>query len=126
MAIENCPEPSASTASVVARLLMISEDEMFEQELLRVLMELGVDGLNLQTALRHGGYALADTLQLSILSRSCDEHGIELRVSAFFDSVIAGCSCADDPTPLDTVSEHCVLNVTLDKQRHDLRVEVVD
>lgn len=126
MAIENCSEPSASTASMVARLLMISEDERFEQELLEALMELGVDGLNLQTALRHGSYALADTLQLSILSRSCEEHGIELRVSAFFDSVIAGCSCADDPTPLDTVSEHCVLNVTLDKQRHDLRVEVVD
>ncbi|MEJ2463289.1 MAG: hypothetical protein P8098_16910 [Candidatus Thiodiazotropha sp.] len=34
----------------------------------------------------------------------------------FYSGVIAGCSCADDPTPLDTLTESCLLEVRLDKQ----------
>jgi len=42
-------------------------------------------------------------------------HEIALRIGVFYRGIIAGCSCADDPTPVEPVNEYCELNLRLDK-----------
>lgn len=34
---------------------------------------------------------------------------LAIRVGVFFDGIVAGCSCADDPTPVETQPEYCEL-----------------
>lgn len=67
----------------------------------------GVVGLGLQQALTTGSLALDEGIEVVVLSRS--EAGGLLRVKAgiFFRSIIAGCGCADDPTPIDENTEYC-------------------
>ena len=36
--------------------------------------------------------------------------------------IIAGCSCADDPTPVDTTTEYCELQLEIDRESAETRV----
>jgi hypothetical protein len=36
-------------------------------------------------------------------------------VGVFFSGIITGCSCADDPTPVETQNEYCELLFAIDK-----------
>ena len=40
---------------------------------------------------------------------------IRARVGVFFHGVIAGCSCADDPTPVEPQQEYCELELAIDR-----------
>lgn len=80
--------------------------------------ELGrVDGIQrfLQQGLRTSSYALADKLEISLLSASEFPDRIALKAGLFYTGVIAGCSCADDPTPVDEIAEYCEVLVEIDK-----------
>jgi hypothetical protein len=49
------------------------------------------------------------------LLRSDETAGqIHLDLGVVYAGVIAGCSCADDPTPVDTITEHCELLLEID------------
>lgn len=50
-----------------------------------------------------------------VLGASDDPGFIHARVGVFFTGIIAGCSCADDPTPVDTQNEYCELRLTIAK-----------
>lgn len=46
-----------------------------------------------------------------------------IRVGVFFNSLIAGCSCAGDPSPADLISEFSEAMVTLEANRMDCRID---
>jgi hypothetical protein len=54
---------------------------------------------------------------IEIIIYSTDDRPGEVMVKSgvFYSGVIAGCSCADDPTPLDEVTEYCIIRTTIDK-----------
>jgi hypothetical protein len=59
--------------------------------------------------------AVADapvSVQILRLDKTADR--VRLRLGLFYAGVIAGCNCADDPTPVDTITEHCELLLDLD------------
>ena len=70
--------------------------------------------LPLQQGLSQGSVALTEDAQVMILAVEDDGEGLMARFGVFYTSVIAGCSCADDPTPLDVVSEYCEMQVVID------------
>jgi hypothetical protein len=41
---------------------------------------------------------------------------VKVKAGIFFSSVIAGCSCADDPTPIDESAEYCEIQFTVEKE----------
>ena len=51
-----------------------------------------------------------------VLQSSASAHSIDLKVGIFYTGIIAGCSCADDPSPMDTQNEYCEILLTLDRQ----------
>jgi hypothetical protein len=81
--------------------------------------------LPLQEGLRRGSVAL-DASHRAILIASA-AHGPMLRakVGLAYASVIAGCSCADDPTPLDEESEYCVVEIDIDRASGDASVRLL-
>lgn len=81
----------------------------------REIERLGVAALPLQEALRHTSYVSEKGFQASILRVSELSDAICIKAGIFYYGVTAGCSCADDPTPLDECPEYCELEFEIDK-----------
>jgi len=88
-------------------------DESCKAVLQRELQALAAT-LPLQQGMSQGSYPLLDDVQVMVLSVHGQAPRIEARVGVFFKAIIAGCSCADDPTPLDEVNEYCEFRLDID------------
>ena len=98
----------------------------FESVFIHELEALPVDQLPLQQALKVGNYALENEHSVMIHSVSDSEDTIHARVGVMYQSVIAGCSCADDPTPVEAVNEYCELEIALDRRTGMARVGLIE
>jgi len=73
------------------------------------------DELPLQQALS-GTSAVADeAITVVLLSAQADAARIHAKVGIFFGGILAGCSCADDPTPVEAQTEYCELLLMIDR-----------
>lgn len=80
----------------------------------------------LQQALRYSSHALLEGLQLSLLARERHGHDFRLRLGVFYQGINAGCSCADDPGPIQSQEEHCLLQLDIDPERGEGRLQLLD
>lgn len=73
------------------------------------------DELPLQQALS-GTSAVADEpVTVVLLDARADEATIHAKVGIFFGGILAGCSCADDPTPVEPQTEYCELLIAIER-----------
>jgi hypothetical protein len=73
------------------------------------------DELPLQQALS-GTSAVADEpVTVVLLDAQADETSIHAKVGIFFAGILVGCSCADDPTPVEPQHEYCELRIEIDR-----------
>ena len=78
------------------------------------VLQLTVDALPLQQALQKGSHALKDNMQIMITSILNDRQDVVIITAGiFYSSLIAGCNCADDPTPVDLLSEFCEVQFSI-------------
>ena len=96
----------------------------FKEVLRQELEQLDADQLHLQQALSTGSYAKTDSLKVMVISSSEASGLIRAKAGVFFTGIIAGCSCADDPTPIDELSEYCELQIRIDKTTAETTVEL--
>lgn len=87
----------------------------FRETLKREIEGLGAHDLPLQQGLSAGNYAIDHGLQAMILGVSEGQTSIQVHAGLFYAGMIAGCSCADDPTPVDEISEYCEVQIDIDK-----------
>ncbi len=87
----------------------------FEGLLKKELEQLGADQLPLQQGLSTSSYAIDSALTAIILSVSGDADVIRVKAGIFYAGIIAGCSCADDPTPVNENNEYCEVQLVIDK-----------
>ncbi len=88
----------------------------FETILRQETESLDINDLPLQQGLIHGSHALAEKLHIIHLSSNATAQALVVRIGIYYSSVIAGCSCADDPTPIDCLSEYCVVELCIDNR----------
>ncbi len=90
----------------LAASLAAWKTDQFEQVFKQELSQLAIDQLPLQQAMRIGSVVIPD--QLTVMINHCQQQENELIVNAgiFFSSIIAGCNCSDDPSPIDTNNEY--------------------
>jgi len=84
--------------------------------------KLGAEHLPLQQGLSTGSYALDNKLDVMIISVSEDDAVIRAKAGIFYTGIIAGCSCADDPTPVDEHSEYCEVRLDIDRITAETRI----
>ena len=71
--------------------------------------------LPLQQALT-GTSAVADeAITVVLLDARADEMTLHAKVGIFFAGILAGCSCADDPAPVEPQTEYCELSLEIDR-----------
>ena len=72
--------------------------------------------LPLQQCMRQCNYVLELRPDILVLGMDDFAEEMQIRIGVFFSGIIAGCSCADDPTPVEPLTEYCELLLRMDKQ----------
>lgn len=71
--------------------------------------------LPLQRGLSTGSVVLDDGFSVMVLAMIERADVVGARLGVFFSSIVAGCSCADDPSPVEAQNEYCELNLVIDR-----------
>jgi hypothetical protein len=87
--------------------------------------QLNPDLLPLQEGLNQSSYAKGDALAINLLGATELADCIQITAGLFYTGIIAGCSCADDPTPVDEINEYCEVRFDIDKQSGEATVTLL-
>lgn len=94
----------------------------FERTFRDELANLPYGALPLHQAMSLGSQVAERPPRVILLSSKRDAAALTIRAGIFFNSVLGGCSCADDPTPMDENNEYCEMTLVIDPQDGDTRV----
>lgn len=72
------------------------------------------DALPLQQGLTMTSHVSDGRIEVMLLGAEEAPDAIHVRVGIFFAGVVAGCNCADDPTPVTPQPEYCELQLDID------------
>lgn len=87
----------------------------FEAILKREVETLGADDLPLQQGLSSSSYVAESPITMMIHRVAEMENVIRIKAGIFYQGIIGGCSCADDPTPTGENNEYCEVQIDIDK-----------
>jgi len=87
----------------------------FEAILKREVETLGADNLPLQQGLSSSNYVAESPITMMIHRVAEMENVIRIKAGIFYQGIIGGCSCADDPTPTGENNEYCEVQIDIDK-----------
>jgi len=96
--------------------------EMLKQE----IEQLDAAQLPLQQGLSRTSYATDSPHTAIVIGIAEDARFIHAKVGIFYSGIIAGCSCADDPTPVTEETEYCEVRVDIDKATAEATVTLID
>jgi hypothetical protein len=88
----------------------------FEDILKAEIDQLDADLLPLQQGLSISSHVTDSPHKVIIIRVADDEGCIHIKAGIFYSGIIAGCSCADDPTPIDEQNEYCEVQIEINKQ----------
>ncbi|HLD14150.1 MAG TPA: hypothetical protein VJB18_05475 [Burkholderiales bacterium] len=94
----------------------------FKDILKKEIDQMDAGQLPLQQGLSTGSYAIDGKLNAMIIGVSEGAGFIHVKAGIFYSGIIAGCSCADDPTPANEESEYCVVQLDINKQTAETTV----
>ncbi len=99
-------------------------DDNFDETLKTELEALDKLQLPLQQGLNQSSHVGPSPFSTMVLSTSEHPEYILAKAGVFYTGIIAGCNCADDPTPVDEISEYCEVRITINKQTARTRIEL--
>lgn len=79
-------------------------------------LEANAAQLPLQAGLTGSSAVFGERIEVMVIASEADAARIRARVGVFFSGIVAGCSCADDPTPVEAQNEYCELMVDIDRR----------
>lgn len=88
----------------------------FDQEFKCEVSQLKIEQLPLQQGLSYSSVVADSEPKVVILSRVEQGGTIKVKAGVFYYGIVAGCSCADDPTPTNEITEYCEVMFTIDKK----------
>lgn len=74
------------------------------------------NALPLQENLTAGSYAVENSVEVMIISKTADDGFIRVKTGLFYTSLMPGCACAGDPTVEDTQNEHATILVSINRE----------
>lgn len=80
----------------------------------------------LQAALAQTSAVADDPISIYLLSSHEQDGRIHARLGVFYSGIVSGCSCADDPSPVDSITEHCELLLELNTATGDAQLTLSD
>lgn len=87
----------------------------FEATLKTELEHLDHADLPLQQALARSSYCSDEPFTVMVLRTTDRGDKLHITVGIAYSGMIAGCNCADDPSPVESLPEYCELDLQIDK-----------
>lgn len=81
--------------------------------------------LPLQQGLSLSSYVSKTPFSVIILNVEEETNIIKIKTGIFYTGIIAGCSCADDPSPLDEQNEYCELQFNINRTSSETSVKLL-
>jgi len=100
-------------------------DTEFTQIFKLEIAQLDHKELPLQQGLSLSSYVSSEKISAIINRIEESPSNIIIKSGIFYSGIIAGCSCSDDPTPLDTQNEYCDLLINIDKHTAESSVKLI-
>lgn len=97
----------------------------FKQRFRTYLCQLDASVFPLQQGLKLSSIALPDGIDVMVLSEAENSDAYLVKVGIFYKGVIAGCSCADDPTPVVEQTEYCEVMCSINKRDFTLETTLL-
>jgi len=97
----------------------------FKAILKQEIEQLDAGLLPLQQGLAASSYVTDRPFQAMIIGASEEAGLIRVKAGIFYTGVIAGCSCADDPTPVGELNEYCVVQLGIDRKTAETTVSLL-
>lgn len=105
--------------------LHVWEQPHFAEVLKREIEQRHAGRLPLQRGLSAGSYALDDKIEVMVISAVEEAGVIRVQAGIFYNGVLTGCSCADDPTPVEPQPEYCEVRFDIDKASGETTVTLL-
>lgn len=83
--------------------------EHFQETFKDEVRQLDPHNLPLQSALKQSSVAVFNDIELVYISAVEDGGFIHIKAGVFYQGLVAGCNCADDPSPDELNNEYCEL-----------------
>jgi hypothetical protein len=100
--------------------------EDFQGNVKREIEDIDPSLLPLQQGLSQGSHVVDEPIKAMIIKISEEKDSVKVKAGIFFQSIIAGCSCSDDPTPIDTNQEYCELEFIIDISSGEATVKLLE
>ena len=115
---------------ILERSLQAWNTPDFNDEFKSEVSKLDERSLPLQAGLSYSSIAISDNLSATVLeSRAERRRGVDyiyVRAGLFYEGMIAGCNCSDDPSPIDKTNEYCEAAFHIDMQTAQTTVSLLD
>ncbi|HFD31098.1 MAG TPA: hypothetical protein ENJ28_00085 [Gammaproteobacteria bacterium] len=100
--------------------------EVFSEKLKSDIENIDKNLLPLQQGLSLSSYVGPSPFKAIILTTSEQGDTISAKIGIFYTGIIAGCSCSDDPSPVDEQNEYCELQFTINKSNAKTTAKLLD
>jgi len=100
--------------------------DQFKQVLRDEISALDETSLPLQEGLSRANFVDASDLSVLILNIAETDALIRVKTGIFYQGIIAGCNCSDDPSPMPSHTEYCEMRFEIDKQSAETTVLLVE
>jgi len=97
----------------------------FETVLKQEIAQLDAGQLPLQQGLSTGNYVSDAPITLAINRVTETEKAIHVVAGVFYQGIIGGCSCTDDPTPISEINEYCEVQLDIDRATAQVTVALI-
>jgi hypothetical protein len=97
----------------------------FEETFKREVRQLGAAALPLQQGLSMTSAVAGDTFSVRVIGARGDAAALHVRAGIFYAGIIGGCSCADDPTPIEDQPEYCELLFDINRMNGETTVSLL-
>ncbi len=97
----------------------------FKETLKHEVESMDADLLPLQQGLSQSSYTSGENFCVIVLDVSEESDFIRAKTGIFYTGIIAGCSCADDPTPVNEITEYCEVQFDINKKTADTVVTLL-
>ncbi|HIO91711.1 MAG TPA: hypothetical protein EYG68_02570 [Leucothrix mucor] len=82
--------------------------------------------LPLQEGLSYANFADGSDMSVLILNVSTSDKLLLVKTGIFYQGLITGCNCSDDPTPPDSHTEYCEIRFEINKITAETQAVLLD
>lgn len=98
----------------------------FKVTLQKEISLLDETSLPLQEGLSRANYVDASDLSVLILNITETNTDLQIKTGIFYQGIIAGCNCSDDPTPMASHTEYCEVQFSINKKTAKTKVLLLE